>query len=372
MAKRRAHNEGSIYQRKDGLWAAQVLLPSGKRKYKYSKTQKEAKDWLQKEQRAIADGLVVIDEKVLFGDFLDRWFDEVAKPLLRPATIAVHETVIRLHIKPEIGNIRLTQLSPAHLQNLYFRKLKSGLSKRTVKYIHTVIRRSLSQALKWGLVARNVADAVDVPKPNKRAVEPLTPPQVAKLLDTLKGDRLYPFYVTAIGCGLRRGELLALTWDCVDWDQGVIHVKKTLQSFKGKGLVIGEPKSESSRRVVAMPEFVQQTLADLLVNRSVISDYVFCTSHGTPFGPRNIVRHFKATLKKGDLPSTIRLHDLRHTFVSLLLSQNVPPKDVQVMAGHADFSTTMNLYGHIMPGAQREAAKKMDKLLDGFTANGTA
>jgi integrase len=343
MAKRRAHGEGSIYQRKDGLWVAQILHPSGRRKYKYAQTQKDAKEWLQKEQRAIFDGLVVVDEKVLFGDFIDRWFEDVAKPMLRPATITVHESVIRLHIKPEIGNIRLTQLSPAHLQNLYSQKLKSGLSKRTVKYIHTVIHRSLNQALKWGLVARNIAEAVEVPKPDKKAVEPLTPLQVAKLLDTLKGDRLYPFYVTALGCGLRRGELLALTWDCIDWDQGLIRVKKTLQAFTGKGLVIGEPKSDSSRRVVAMPEFVQKTLADLLVHRSVVSDYVFCTSHGTPFGPRNIVRHFKAILKKAGLPSTIRLHDLRHTFVSLMLSQNVPPKDVQVMAGHADCSTTMNL-----------------------------
>ena len=85
-----------------------------------------------------------------------------------------------------------------------------------------------------------------------------------------------------------------------------------------------------------------------------------------------IVRHFKRVLKKAGLPESIRLHDLRHTYVSLLLAQNVPPKDVQVMAGHADFSTTMNIYGHLMPGAQKEAAKKLDKLFDGFTANNTA
>jgi integrase len=370
--KRRSKGEGSIYHRADGLWVAQVPLVDGKRKYKYAKTQKEAREWLQKEQRAISDGLVVVDEKILFGDFLDRWFEDIAKPSLRPSTIVVHESVIRLHIKPEIGDLRLTQITPAILQNLYSRKLKSGLSKRTVKYIHTVIHRTLDQALKWSLVARNVADAVDAPKPDKKSIQPLTMTQVAKLFDTLKDDRLLPFYVTAVGCGLRRGELLALTWDCIDWDRGIIQVNKSLQALTGQGLVVGEPKSESSRRPVAMPEFVQKTLADSLVNRTIVSEYVFCTSKGTPFGPRNIVRHFKSTLKKAGLPDSIRLHDLRHTFVSLMLSQNVPPKDVQVIAGHADFSTTMNIYGHLMPGSQKEAAKKLDKLFDSFTANDTA
>jgi integrase len=161
---------------------------------------------------------------------------------------------------------------------------------------------------------------------------------------------------------------LALTKDCIDWENGIIHVSKTIQAIRGKGLVIGEPKSEASRRPVAMPEFVQRTLADHLNSRKIESDFVFCTSKGTPFSPRNIVRHFKKVLKKAGLPQTTRLHDLRHTFVSFLLSQNVPPKDVQGIAGHADFSTTMDIYGHLMPGAQKEAARKMDKLFGGTTA----
>ena len=215
--------------------------------------------------------------------------------------------------------------------------------------------------MKWGLVVRNVANSVDAPIPERKPVEPLTREQVKLLLDVLKDDRLYAFYVVALGCGLRRGELLALTWDCVDLEKGEIYVKKSLQAQTGKGLVIAEPKSRASYRIVAMPNFVKQTLLHKVC--IVESPYVFCTSKGTPFGPRNIVRHFKRALLKAGLPETIRLHDLRHTFVSFML-QYVPPKDVQVIAGHADFSTTMNIYGHLMPGAQQEAAKKMDKLFN--------
>lgn len=362
MVKRRSKGEGTLYQRPDGLWVAQITLPEGKRRTKYSKDQKTAREWLLLKRKELSDGTLTDPTKITVSEFLDKWLEDVAKPKLRSSTLVVHEVMIRRHIKPAIGHIRLTQLSPIHLQNLYTLKLKEGLSKRSVKYIHTIIHQMLDQGVKWGMLARNVSDAVTSPIPDKKPVEPLTQSQVQRLLEVLKNDRLYAFYVVALGCGLRRGELLALTWDCVDLDAGIITVKKSLQQVKGKGLVSGEPKSRSAYRMVSMPEFV----IDALVNKDkkVISPYIFCTSKGTPFSPRNLVRHFKNTLNKAGLPETIRLHDLRHTFVSFMLAQNVPPKDVQVLAGHSDFRTTMAIYGHVMPGYREEAAKKINKLFD--------
>jgi len=317
------------------------------------------RDWLLEPHKLLRDGLLVEPNKVTVGDFLDRWFEDVAKPKLRECTILAHESLIRVHVKPAVGDLRLVQLTPIHLQNLYAGCLKKGLSKKTVKNLHMILHHALGQAVKWGLVARNVADAVDVPTPARKPVEPLTQPQVTQLLEALEGDRLFPLYVVFLGCGLRRGEALALTWDCIDWGNKVIHVKKTIQSIRGKGLVVGEPKSESSRRVVAMPEYVQMVLWDHFKSKTTDSPYVFCTSNGTPFTPRNIIRHFKKVLERAGLPETTRIHDLRHTFVSFLLAQNQPPKDVQVIAGHADFSTTMNIYGHSMLGPLRDAAQKM-------------
>jgi len=359
--KHRSKGEGTVYQRSDGLWVAQLTLPNHKRITKYAKSQREVRDWLFLKRKELAEGTYANDERMTVNVFIDKWF-ELVKPRLRTSTQTVHEVMIRLHIKPAIGYIRLSQLTPVTLQHLYADKLKEGLSNRSVKYIHSIIHQMLAQALKWGLVTRNVSDAVDAPVPARKPIEPLTQPQVQSLLEVLKDDRLYCYYLVLLGCGLRRGEALALTWDCVDLDNGLVFVKKSLNAVKGKGLVVSEPKSSSAIRIVAMPEFVKDALSNK--EKVVESSYVFCTSKGTPFSPRNINRHFKKVLQKANLPQTIRLHDLRHTFVSYMLFQDVPVKDVQVIAGHADFSTTKEIYGHLMPGAQKEAAKKMDSLFN--------
>ena len=365
MSNRRARGEGTIYfMEKRNLWVGQLTLPDGKRRTKYAKTQKAVKDWLLVQRKSIAEGILIDDQKITIKEFVHRWLDDVAVHRLRTSTFITDQRIVRNHIDPTIGHLRLTELKPAHLQNLYSEKLKSGLSKRTVRYIHTIIHQSLDQALKWGLVARNVADAAETPTPDQRPVVPLTKEQVGRLLEVLKGDRLYPLYVVFIGCGLRRGEALALTVDCIDFEENVIYVRKTIQSITGHGLVLSEPKTVRSRRAVAMPDFVKNVLKDHLEHRTVESEFVFCTSVGTPFLPRNIMRYFKRTLKQAGLPDSIRIHDLRHTFVSLLLSKNTPPKDVQEIVGHASFSTTVDIYGHLMPGAIHEAAKKMDDFFD--------
>jgi integrase len=364
VPKRRARGEGTVYKRSDGLWVAQITLPNGKRKAKYSRKQSEVKDWLLKQRRQITDGVLVDDKKITFGNFLEQWFEDIAKPRLKPSTIITHTSVINNHIKPSIGDVRLSQLSPPHLQSLYSQKLKEGLSSRTVKYIHTIIHQTLDQALKWDLVARNVSDAVDSPKLVKKPVEPLTQDQVQRLLEVLEGDRLYSYYVVLAGCGLRRGEALALTKNAVDLEEGTIHIKQIIQHIIGEGLVVSEPKTEKSKRIVVMPDFVKNALATHMSNQVVESDYIFHTSKGTPFYPRNIVRHFKKTLDKAGLPSTTRIHDLRHFFVSYLLSQKTSPTDVQHLVGHASFRTTTDIYGHLMPGAKTEAAKKMDNFFE--------
>lgn len=364
MAKRRSRGEGSIfYYEKKGLWVAEITI-NGKTHRKYEKSQKEARAWLLEMRKQVAGGMIVDDRKLTVSQFIDRWFEDVAKPGLRPSTILAHDSIIRNHIKPEIGDNRLSELTPLQLQTLCSQKLKSGLSNRTVKYIRTIIHQALDKALEWGLVVRNVADAVKTPAPEKKPVVPLTKEQVWKLLDILQEDRLFPLYVVFLGCGLRRGEALALTWDCIDFDEGTLHVKKTIQLLTGQGLVVGEPKSESSRRAVAMPDFVLETLSTHYESRNPEAEFVFVTSNGTPFIPRNIVRHFKATLKKAGLPQSIRINDLRHFFVSWLLSKNTPPKDVQAIVGHAQFSTTVDIYGHMMPEANKDAAKRMNGLFE--------
>ncbi|MCC6192820.1 MAG: site-specific integrase [Anaerolineales bacterium] len=364
MPRKRAHGEGSVSYRKDrDRWIAQFSLPTGKRKVHYARSQREARLWLEEQKRLAHAGMIVVNDQVTVGEFLKRWFDEVARHTLRPTTLNSHASIMRRHIYPALTDIKLSQLSPAHLQALYSKKIDDGLSRKTVKYIHWIIHQALAQALKWGLVARNVSEAVEVVSAKRRRVEPLSMDQVSQLLKVLKGDRLYPFYVLLLSTGLRKGEALALKLDSLNLQEGIVRVDKTLNFLPGKGLVLGETKSERSRRVVALPEFTIQVLTEHLANRDVKSDFVFCTSNGTPFGPRNMIRHFKAVLARAGLPVTIRIHDLRHTFVSFMLAANVPASDVQKIAGHASFSTTVDIYGHLMAGAQKEAARKMNRLL---------
>jgi len=175
MAKRRGHGEGTIsYWDEKKLWVARITLPNGKRRAKYTKTQKEAKDWLLQERRAVAKGLWIESDKITLGDFLDRWLSDVVAHNLQPKTINSYHYLVRLHIKPDLGSIKLTSLRPEQVQALYAQKMQSGLSRRTVQYIHAVLHASLEQAVRWGLVGRNITDAVDKPSPAKRQPKFLT------------------------------------------------------------------------------------------------------------------------------------------------------------------------------------------------------
>lgn len=360
MALRRTKGEGTIYLNKKGIWVAQITLPDGKRKTKYSKEQKSVRDWLLVQRGMIKDGLFLENESTLFSALLDRWYNDVAVHNLRPKTLEAYESLIRNHINPELGRYKLNGLKPVHLQNFYSQKLNSGLSKRSVQFMHSIIHRALEQGLIWGVVVRNVADAVTAPKPDKTTQNILNVLQIKKLFEVLRCDRLYPFYVLAISTGMRRGELLALKWEDVDFSSHRIYVRRNLSQINGKGLVIGEPKSEKSRRPIALPQFALDVLLDHRIEGK--SDFVFATGNGTPFSPRNVLRHFKETLKKAGLPEETRLHDLRHTFASLLLAADVHPKIVQEALGHSSVTITLDTYSHLLPNIQKGAADKLDDM----------
>jgi integrase len=172
----------------------------------------------------------------------------------------------------------------------------------TVKYIHAIIRKTFGTALKWGLVGRNVAEAVTPPAPEIHEINPLTVDQVKCLLKVLENDRLYAFYVLISTSGIRKGEALGLQKSSLNLDSGILVVKHSLAQIYGKGLTLGEPKSEKSKRELALPSFTVNVLRNHLSRYPSKSEYVFATSHGTPFSPRNILRHFKAKLKESGLP----------------------------------------------------------------------
>jgi integrase len=243
VAKRRARGEGSIFKEKSGFWCAKIVLPNGIEKRKRSKSQKEVREWLQVQRQAIQTNLTISNDKALFGDYLDYFMETVAVHSLAPSTIRSYGYLIRDHIKPDLGQIRLVDLRPDHLQSLYSRKLDSGLSRRTVQYIHAVIRRSLNQAVKWEMLYRNPTDAVSPPRPLRKPPQTLTVEQVKVFLESVEGHPYYPIYLLAVTTGMRKGELLGLHWEDVDLDRKSISIRHTLIEIQGK-VHLGQPKSK--------------------------------------------------------------------------------------------------------------------------------
>jgi integrase len=204
MEKRRARGEESVYYN-DTLerWQAQLTLPNGKKKTKTAKTQREVKKWLLEQRKAVEDNTYTDTKDVTLEAFLKRYMEDVASHTLAPKSISSSQYIIDSHILPDLGKIRLTQLCPDHLQKVYSDKLNSGLSKRSVLYIHQVLHKAIGQAVKWGLVARNVTDLADHPNIRRKAPETLTVAQARQLLDSLEKDRVSPLYLLAFppGCG---------------------------------------------------------------------------------------------------------------------------------------------------------------------------
>lgn len=355
MPKRRAKGEGTIFKEKSGLWVAEISLPSGKRKRKRSKYQKVVKDWLLTQREALKQGLLVQDDQATVSQLLDKFMESV-RLTLQPKTIDSYDYLIESHIKPEIGHIKLVYLHPDHLQTLYNKKLESGLSKRTVQYIHAVTRRALNMAVKWGLIYRNPSDVVNPPKPKRKAPVMLSDGEVSKLLESVEHHRYFPIYVLAIGTGMREGEILGLLHENLNLEQGTVSVTQTVSNIRGK-TYIGVPKSDKSRRTIALPEYAIDVLRTIEPGNGLI----FTTSSGKPISPRNLLRHFHQSLEKAGLPR-VTFHSLRHFHASYLLKRNIHPKIVQERLGHSTISLTLDTYSHITPDIQKEAAEKLNDI----------
>lgn len=376
MASRRGHGEGSIYQRKsDNKWVGTVDLgwADGKRKRKvvYGATRAAARERMAEVQRQLHEGTLPSGRQRL-GPFLEDWLTVVLPSThIRPSTVANYALVVRKHLIPGLGHQWLNKLRPEDVQRFLNEKATS-LSPRSVQNLRTLLGAALQHAMKWGYVARNVARLTNPPRLERKEVVPLSPMEARRLLEESKEDRLYALYTVALAIGLRKGEVSALRWADVDLEAATLRVTGTLKRVTGEGLVRDEPKTSRSRRTVPLPQVcldglqahrVAQALERLAQGeRWQDLGYVFTSPVGSPLDPRNLTRHFEAACRHAELPKT-RFHDLRHTCASLLLAQGVQPRVVMETLGHSGIAITMDLYAHVMPSQQREAADRMQSLL---------
>src|SRR5215212_2708104 len=373
MMGKRGNGEGSIYEHKKngkkvgyrGFYTVYTVT-GPKRRYISGKTREEV---CQKLARGIADrdgGLVFNADGQTVGEYLERWFETSVKGSVRESTYESYRRQIRRYVVPAIGGVKLKNLTAMHVQGMYRSMLDRGLSARTVQYTHAVLHRALKQAMRWGLVPRNVCEDVYRPQLKRDEIQPLDREQTRRLLQAAKADRLYALYVVTVTAGLRPGEMLALRWSDVDLETGTLRINRALSDRE-----FSAPKTPRSRRKielsntarVALRAHRKRQLEERMKKAGLWVDHglVFPSTVGTPLSHRNVVRSFKALLKRAGLPGCTRLYDLRHTCATLLLNGNVHPKYVQELLGHASIAQTLDTYSHVLKGMDGGIGSAMDE-----------
>lgn len=372
MGGKRGNSEGSISKRADGRWQARITLENGTRKYFYGRTRQEVARLLAAAIRDRDHGLPIVGERQTVSQYLKDWLERV-RPTIKPKTYRSYEQLTRIHLIPALGRVSLAKLGPQHVQTLWARELEAGKSPTTVRRLHMVLHKALADALRLGLVQRNVTELVDPPRAAQHEMLVLTPEQVHALLATAEDSRLEALYVLALSTGMREGELLALRWRDVDLDAASLQVRHTLQKLPHEDFVFAEPKTRRSRRKIVLPGAAVSALRKhrtrQLEERLQLGpiwddlDLVFSNTLGRPMDSSHLLhREFQPLLKRAGLPQ-VRFHDLRHTAATLLLSKGINPKIVSEVLGHASVAITLDLYSHVLPDMQQQAAAAMDAVL---------
>ena len=369
--KRRAKGEGSLTKRADGRYQGSYVGSDGKRHYIYARTRKQAADKLDDIFKQMEMGVFVAGPGQSVRQFLDAWLKD-ASARLRPRTVQRYEGLIRLHVLPTLGDRTLRKVGPQDLATLYASLLERQ-SPASVAQLHAVLFGAFRLALRWGLIARNPAEAVQAPKVQRREMAVLTPEQAQTLMRA--DDPLSCLYVLALTTGMRQGELLALRWRDYDAESGIIRVHRNLVRVKGEWL-LADVKREKSLRQLQVGRLASEALrvhrlrsSETLLrlgHRLDENTLIFTDAKGEPLNGYHITeRAFKPLLRRLGLPE-VRFHDLRHTAASLMLSQGSRVDLVSRRLGHSSPAVTLSIYAHLMPGDEAEAVRRLDAALGGL------
>lgn len=380
--RRRGSGEGTVYQRKDGRWEARLWAetPAGRRRLtKTTRSRKEAQDWLTVMRAKSMAGPLATPEaaKTTVADILRLWLESPEAKSLAPSTYEQYERMCRVHLVPELGRCRIAQLGPETVERAYAHMAARGSGERTVEYAHTVLRKALSAAVRWGLVDRNAAALAKRPKraagEQEERVRVLSPEEQERFLRAAEGSRFEHFFRFALYTGLRVGEILALAEEDADLasDPASVTIRRALAESRG-GYYFSPTKRKASRRRVmlleeaarALSDQVEQLQKERLSPRWSEHGLLFPSSVGTPMSRHNLYsRYFRPLLEEAGLPP-ITLHDLRHTFASrMLYDYGVDAGTVSHMLGHASIKTTLDIYGHLVPRTQAATIRRLNELL---------
>jgi integrase len=344
---RRRRGDGTVSKRKDGRFeaAAYVATPVGTRRVRrYAATRAEAESLLVELRTKNQSGLLTNTKEKKLGDYLDYWLSLV-KSNLRPGTYQCYETIVRLYLKPGLGNKSITKLSVVDVQSHISSQLVAGASNRTIQKQRLILSTALKRAEHEEIISRNVARLVEIPQYRPKEIVPWNLNQLSIFLDHASNDAMYPVFVLLAMYGLRTSEALGLSWHNVDIDNKVIHVRQQLQYYD-QTFHYADLKTQAGRRDLPILDITHQVLQNITqTNSGSLPDLVFKTINGNPIDRRNLLRSFKRISKNAGLP-IIALHHLRHTAATIMKDIGAPARDTQLILGHAHITTTQQIYQH--------------------------
>ena len=369
---KKGNGEGSIFQLKDGSWRGFITIgfnSKGKqvKKWRRGRTRREVSDKLNKIAAEAGSRLVTQPENITLEQWLAR-YAALRAVEVKPSTRSNHTHYLS-KIVPELGHLYLKKLQPFHVSELYAKLAEAGYSASVRKHLHHFLKGAMQDAFRQKLVERNPLEAIPTPKGgDAREPEVWNAEEIEAFLKTADSNRLYPLFYTLIALGPRIGEMLALRWSDMSGDK--MQVQRTLSMVRGK-LLIGPPKTKRSYRAVYLSSDVlavlQRRREEQELERSTAkhwcdNDLVFSTSVGTYLGPNNVRRAFYRLITETGVPK-IRIHDLRHTYITLARDAGIDAEVVADRVGQ-DVSVTMKIYSQITEARKRKAAYKLEDLLN--------
>jgi integrase len=363
-SSRRGHHEGCVYYEPEReRWVAEITIDTGQRKKYRAKTKQEAIRKKNEVLRELEQGVLATGPQRKLGAYLEDWLENVHKSTLKVSAYVKYQKNIKYILTDRIGNIWLQKLMPEQVQRFYVRLSDKGLSSKTVNAVHGVLHLALDNAVRWGYVARNVCDVVSPPRIVTKEAVFLTVEQAHILLDAVREHRLEVLFLLMMVTGMRRGEVLALRWSDIDFDRYCLHVLHTVDYIPKYGYIEDTPKSKAGKRKINLPFFLIEILEEQKQEVDVLKtkageewtemDLVFPSLKGGYFNPGYLWKVFKKILHRAGL-ADMRLHDLRHSTVTILLAKGVHIKVISELLGHSDIVITLRTYGHLLPSMQSD------------------
>lgn len=379
-ATRNAPGSGTIRQRKDGTWEARYTVGrdpgTGRQKQKsvYGKTKAEVAQKLRRATAELDAGTYMEPSRMTVGAWLDVWHREYLGSV-KASTAAQYEYLLRVRIKPAIGAVKLSALTAPMIQHMYNDAGKSGLSPKSVRNLHGVMHKALNQAVKLGYIRANPCAACELPRVEKKEMQTIPPERIGEFMAAIRQDAYATVYYVDLFTGLRQGEILGLTWDCVDFTRGTLTISRQLQKERGPGgqCRLVSLKNDRTRILTPAPSVMdllrsvqRQQKENRLKAGSAWSNpmnLVFTGPLGGHLSSVTVYNHFKRIAQALGFPQ-VRFHDMRHTFATLSLQNGDDIKTVSENLGHATTAFTLDVYGHVTEQMRKESASRMQAFID--------